>query len=59
MKENINNDTATESKNPLRDILDNYKNNIAGKRMSDVEAAEAWMNTMVAFAKEVNKMENE
>lgn len=58
MKENNNKDIATENKDPLRDIIDNYKNNIAGKRMSAVEAAEVWMNTMVAFAKEVNKMED-
>ena len=48
-----------ESKDHLRDILDNYKNNIAGKQMTAVEAAEAWMNTMVAFAKEINKMDGE
>lgn len=50
-------DDATESKDRLRDILDNYKNNIAGKPMTPAEGAEAWMNTMVAFAKEINKME--
>lgn len=57
MKENDKKDIATESKDLLREILDNYKNNIVGKPVSNSEAAEAWMNTMVAFAKEVNKME--
>jgi hypothetical protein len=57
MKENDKKDIATESKDPLREILDNYKNNIVGKPVSNTEAAEAWMNTMVAFAKEVIKME--
>lgn len=57
MKENINNDTATESKDPLRDILDNYKNNIAGKPMSAVEANIAFRETMIAFEKEINKMD--
>lgn len=57
MKENDKKDIATESKDPLREILDNYKNNIVGNPMSNTKASEAWMNTMVAFAKEVNKME--
>ena len=51
--------TVTESKDPLRDIVDNYKNNIAGKQMSATEANMAFRETMIAFAKEVNKMENE
>ena len=57
MKENDKKDIATESKDPLLEILDNYKNNIVGKPVSNTEAAEAWMNTMVAFAKEVIKTE--
>ena len=48
-----------ENKDTLREILDNYKNNIVGKPVSNTEAAEAWMNTMVAFAKEINKMDGE
>lgn len=47
--------TATESKDPLLDIVDNYKNNVVGKPMSAVEANNAFIETMVAFAKEVNK----
>lgn len=58
MKENDKKDIASESKDPLRDILDNYKNNIAGKQMSATETNMVFIETMVAFAKEVNKMED-
>lgn len=58
-KERLNDSKNTLNEIRMREILDNYKNNIVGKSVSNTEAAEAWMNTMVAFAKEVNKMENE
>ena len=59
-KEHLKNsmfNTATESKDPLLDIVDNYKNNVVGKPMSAVEANNAFRETMVAFAKEVIKTE--
>ena len=56
-KEHLKNsmiNTATESKDPLLDIVDNYKNNVVGKPMSAVEANNDFRETMVAFAKEAN-----
>lgn len=58
MKEITKKDDANKTKDPLRDILDNYKNNIAGKQMTPAEGAKAWANTIFAFAKEINKMED-